>query len=330
MIRRLLLISVVAAVLVAAGVAFRFTAWRALAVAELERGAVVIETERGPIELARFGTTDPAILVLHGTPGGYDQVADLSETAIERGFQLLAISRPGYLRTPISVGRTPADQADSYVALLDAIGIDRVAVIGISGGGPSALQFAIRHPDRCWALVDLMGVSRARLADEKHPRQESDSPIFEFLFGTDFGGWLLSGVLQRNPERMLKTVVSDAAIRDRILADSARRDRFVALANSALKLPERRNTGVANDIRQFESLDIPELERITAPTLILHGTADVNVPLAMGERVAQRVRNAKLVTFPGADHFMVVSHSEDVFGALFAFLVAHAPHLPPE
>jgi len=59
--------------------------------------------------------------------------------------------------------------------------------------------------------------------------------------------------------------------------------------------------------------------------VVLHGTADANVPFAMGEMVAERVPGAKLVAFEGADHFMVVSHVEEVFAAMFSFLDTHAP-----
>ena len=70
--------------------------------------------------------------------------------------------------------------------------------------------------------------------------------------------------------------------------------------------------------------------RVTAPTLVLQGTADVNVPFAMGEMVAQRVPGAKLVAFPGADHFMVVSHVDEVFGAMLDFLTEVRGAGPPQ
>ena len=94
------------------------------------------------------------MLSVHGT-GGYDQRMGLE------GFRVLAPSRPGYLRTPISAGRTPREQADAYVALLDALSIDQVVVMGLSGGGPSSMAFAAAYPDRALALIALEAVSNS-------------------------------------------------------------------------------------------------------------------------------------------------------------------------
>ena len=69
------------------------------------------------------------------------------------GYRVLTPDRPGYLGTPIVNGGTPERQADLAAALLDTLGIDRVAVVGLSAGGPGAIQFAVRHADR----VDVVG-----------------------------------------------------------------------------------------------------------------------------------------------------------------------------
>jgi len=91
--------------------------------------------------------------------GGYDQGASLGEPFVEAGMGSIAISRPGYLRTPISVGRTAEQQADAIAALLDALALEQVAAHGISGGGPAAIHFAARHPDRITALLLTCAVS---------------------------------------------------------------------------------------------------------------------------------------------------------------------------
>ena len=66
------------------------------------------------------------------------------------------MSRFGYLRTPMPLDASPAAQADAHVCLLDALGIRQATVLGASTGGPSAMQMAIRHPDRVSALVLLV------------------------------------------------------------------------------------------------------------------------------------------------------------------------------
>ena len=123
---------------------------RSRARSRLRENSLLIDTARGVVETARRGA-GPTVLVLHGAAGGYDM--GLALRPHSRSFQTLSISRPGYLRTPLSAGRTAGEQADLTAALLDALELDQVAVMGASAGGPSAIEFALRYPQRCWALV---------------------------------------------------------------------------------------------------------------------------------------------------------------------------------
>ena len=111
----------------------------------------MVATARGPIEVAEVGS-GPAVLVVHGLPGDWRQARPVAEDLCGEA-RVLLVSRPGYGRTPLRSGRSPQDQADLYAALLDALGIERAVVLGISGGGPSAYAFAAAHPDRCDGLL---------------------------------------------------------------------------------------------------------------------------------------------------------------------------------
>lgn len=72
----------------------------------------------------------------------------LGDPFLAAGMGSISVSRPSYLRTSIDVGRTAAEQADAFAALLHTLNIKKVAAQGISGGGPCAIHFAARHPDR--------------------------------------------------------------------------------------------------------------------------------------------------------------------------------------
>ena len=127
----------------------------------------MIDTANGPIEYVVRGQgirgkrgvskaldgSRPVVLCLHGGFGGYDQGELIGSFLAHHDYVVVSPSRPGYLRTPISVGQTNAQQADAMVGLLDALGVSKVAVLGFSAGGPVAFEFALRHPDRTWALV---------------------------------------------------------------------------------------------------------------------------------------------------------------------------------
>jgi pimeloyl-ACP methyl ester carboxylesterase len=121
--------------------------------AEVDRR--VVPTEWGPVEYAERGSGEP-VLVLHGIFGGCDgglfTVCDLCP---ER--RVIAPSRFGYLGSSLPPNATPADQADALVALLDGLGIGEIDLIGISAGATSALQLALRHPEKVKHLVVLVG-----------------------------------------------------------------------------------------------------------------------------------------------------------------------------
>jgi pimeloyl-ACP methyl ester carboxylesterase len=109
------------------------------------------QTSFGTLEYALMGEGEP-MLIVHGAAGGFDQGMDMTGSMAGRGYRLIVPSRFGYLRSTMPDNPTTAMQADAYVQLLDHLGIDKVVVVGISAGGWSSLQFAIRHPERCRAL----------------------------------------------------------------------------------------------------------------------------------------------------------------------------------
>lgn len=163
MIKRLCLSALVLVSLAAAIIYFSYSSFRKERLGELESGSQLVETSRGPIEYQIFGDSGPYLLYAHGRPGGYDQGFSYP------GFRVLVPSRPGYLRTPLSVGRTPEEQAHAYAVLLDSLSIGQVFVLGISGGGPSAISFAALYPKRTVALVALAAVSQPIEPDEVEP-----------------------------------------------------------------------------------------------------------------------------------------------------------------
>jgi 2-hydroxy-6-oxonona-2,4-dienedioate hydrolase len=118
-------------------------------------GSRLAQTPCGPIEYAVAGEGPPVMLV-HGAGGGFDQGLEFGAPLVRNGLQIIAMSRFGYLRTPLPHDASPAAQADAHACLLDALGVSRAAVIGASAGAPSAMQFALRHPARCNALVLLV------------------------------------------------------------------------------------------------------------------------------------------------------------------------------
>ena len=92
----------------------------------------------------------------HGSGRGFDQGMAFAAPLAKQGIRVIAMSRLGYLRTPLPADSTAEAQADADVCLLDALKIRTAAVMGGSAGALSALQMAIRHPERVSALVLLV------------------------------------------------------------------------------------------------------------------------------------------------------------------------------
>lgn len=291
--------------------------WRHATETRLHAGSHVIDTRHGPIEFgddAGPGAADPAkppLLVLHGTGGGYavglvlGRAVAASSADGSPGPRVIAPSRPGYLRTPLSTGRTFTEQAAALTELLDALGIERAAIAGVSSGAPVAIQLALRDPARVERLVLWAAVtSRA------HPRV---ARITRGPLATNIGAWLTVRVIPATARMRLRR----GRIRDpRALATlSELGAAFFPLDLSA--------AGMRNDDTQVAALPDLALETLGMPTLIVHGTADRAVPFADATHAAQRIPAARLVPVRGGDHALSLV-SPEALHAIARFLVGRS------
>jgi len=136
-----------------------------LAEKELKTLGKVTHTELGTVEYLRQGK-GPAVVIVHGSPGGYDQFLTLGTLLSRYGYEVISVSRPGYLRTPLGKNKTPHQQAALIVALLSRLSIKRASIIGISGGGPAAISLAINYPERTSALILIAALSGQAFSNE--------------------------------------------------------------------------------------------------------------------------------------------------------------------
>jgi pimeloyl-ACP methyl ester carboxylesterase len=119
----------------------------------------LVDTANGPVQYSDEGE-DPPVLFIHGSPGGSDQGALMARFLLERGHRVIALSRPGYLGTPLTdANATPDVQAAMADALMDSSGIDQFALMCWSGGGPSSYRLAATRHDCVSALAAVAAVS---------------------------------------------------------------------------------------------------------------------------------------------------------------------------
>jgi pimeloyl-ACP methyl ester carboxylesterase len=275
----------------------------------LDAGSMVTNTAFGPMEYAVVGD-GPPVLVAHGIGGGYDQGLLVTHLIKDVPFKTISVSRFGYLRTPLGKYRTPEEQADAYAALLDKLGIDKVAMVGISAGGTSAVYFALRHPDRCWALVSVAGVTR-RL----DPKLSRSQKAFVALVNRDVGLWLLTSLAE---ERLYSIYNVPPGLRES-MADQPEKLKVIRAILFAFPMNYRR-AGFENDLANFPLIPDLPVERITVPTLAVHGTADSVVPLEHSRFLADNVPGARLLSIEGGGHLGIVTHKEQALTGTMEFL----------
>jgi pimeloyl-ACP methyl ester carboxylesterase len=119
------------------------------------------------LSFAEYGShTGPAIVWMHGTPGARRQIPlDARAYAVEHGLRIIGIDRPGIGSSTPYLYPNVLDWTGDLELLLDALGIDKVRVIGLSGGGPYALAAGVGLPDRVSGVGVLGGVAPTRGVD---------------------------------------------------------------------------------------------------------------------------------------------------------------------
>ncbi|MBN2046160.1 MAG: alpha/beta hydrolase [Anaerolineales bacterium] len=283
----------------------RFKQETETALRTLKTRSQVIETSAGPVEISIHGE-GPPVLVVHGAAGGYDQGEVQSEEFT--GVRYISVSRPGYLRTPLATGETPAAQADAMAAVLEALKIPQAAFIGTSMGGLVGLFFALRHPDRCSALVLISAVNAPIPGGLTHYTMLSP------LLSTDFLPWALL-----HPEALM---LIRPTLRKQIASNPDKINAINQLIQTVYPT-SLRVSGMMNDAHQIVSLDEIPLEAIRVPTLVIHGTADEVVPFDQGVRSAARIPDAQFLPVLEGTHYCVLTHLEMLRPAIIDFISKH-------
>jgi pimeloyl-ACP methyl ester carboxylesterase len=253
------------------------------------------QTRLGSIEHADHGD-GPAFIALHGGMGGFDQSLLLARALIAdpTSRRVIALSRPGYLGTPLVPGATPAEHADLYAALLDSLAIDRAVVAAVSAGGPTAIAFAARHPDRCAGLILISAASGRLDAPDYVIRRLRQCETVCRIPGL---ARLLAWLNGRNPEKAAARSIRDAGMLRRTLAHREAEPLMLDLQRSVFERLAERLPGTIADTLAFDALPPLPLDRISSPALIVHGESDSIVPFSHGQRSAHDI--------PGAEFFAV-------------------------
>ena len=255
-------------------------------VAAVERH--VVSTQWGAVEYAERGSGAP-VLVVHGIyqncVSGLFSVRDLFADR-----RVIAPSRFGYLGSSMPPNPTPAAQADAFAALLDALGIGQIDVVGLSAGTPSALQLALRHPEKVKHLAVLVG---------NLPGSPTAivQPSWTRRINRQFMMWALRTFAPSTTARLLSAVPKAFAV-------SSDDVRYVNEFIDTLfpMSPEGYNFDlfVSNaDVTNYN------LEAVSVPTLIAHTKDDQLASHEASQRAAERIPGARFVSLESGGHLML-------------------------
>ena len=194
-----------------------------------------------------------------------------------------------------------ADMADDLAGLLDALGIPRTHLLGLSMGGMIAQEFALRHADRLDRLV-LAGTGAAPARSAVDPIQ-----VWNWVKANDATGEVFGG-------QQFVSLFSTAFLRNH----EAVRDTAELLASNPYPMSPDAYGRQADAYRQFDALD--RLAAITAPTLVVVGEQDLLTPPWIAREVAEAIPGARFETVPGAGHMTPFEKPEEFNAIVDAFL----------
>ena len=253
--------------------------------------------------LGSVGFTDvgagPPVLFVHGSPGGWDQGELMTRFLVAAGLRVIAPSRPGYPGTALTdQTATPDAQSQMLAHLVESLGLDSFGIMCWSGGGPSSYRLAAEQPDRVTSLVAIAAVSKP----------------FTFVGGIDdsllagrLGPWLMKEMAKHSPKSLIKSTVGEEGDLSKeqlkelvgsIWDDETKRNFVLELSATVAG----RKEGLHNDHQQFPELGDLPLSSVAAPTLLVHGTADADVPPEYSDFALTQLPNAELLPIQDGTH----------------------------
>ena len=279
----------------------------------IANASMVVPSSQGAIEFKRAGS-GPAVLVVHGSGGGFDQGELVAQAVLGDSFQWIAPSRFGYLRSTFREGATFEDQARAYAHLLDTLGLDKVAVLALSHGGPSALLFAALFPERVSSLTLLScGVASSSGSEQAGANQKGD--MLTTIYKYDLLYWAASKLLRRHFIELMgadQTVVSSLTGQQRKVIDQV-----IDYMNPV----SPRSAGVVFDNRA--AMPNQRIAAIRAPTLIVHAKDDRLQLYRNAEFAAANIRGSRLVGFEKGGHLLIAVQQAAIQTYVQAFIRAN-------
>lgn len=257
------------------------------------------------------------LFYFHGFPGSRLEVMLLADRAIKKNIRLISIDRPGMGLSDFKKSRTLLEWPEDVVELADALGINKFAVEGISGGGPYAAACAYKIPERLTSCGIISGLASKDLEIEKKIKLFSVIRIFPWLFKLMMMFQSRGMKDLEKAEKNMKKALKKYPEADRKVLDNPQ---ILALfIRESAEAFRQGSKGAYHEGKIYANSWGFKLEDIS-PQLnvyIWHGDADKNVPIAMGRGMCKLIPNCEGKFYTGEGHYSTIfKYFEDMIDAL--------------
>ncbi|MHB8375730.1 MAG: alpha/beta fold hydrolase [Dehalococcoidia bacterium] len=296
--------------------------------AEAARGAagerprrehVIVLRDGRRLAYAEYG--DPAgkpVFFFHGYPGSRAEASLGDEAASGQQVRLIAPDRPGFGLSDFERRRTILDWPRDVAELADALGVERFAVAGISGGGPYAAACAYAIPERLTGAAIISGVGPFDVPGATEGMSRENRVVFWLARRapqlTRVPLFLMAQVVRRWPQRALRQMMKSMPEPDRrVLSDPAIGAAFIADAREAFRF------GIGAAVQEGAIYARSwgfRLEDIGVPVHLWQGGVDTNVPPAMGRYQAKAIPHCIATFYEDEGHLLGVTHMGEILAAI--------------
>jgi pimeloyl-ACP methyl ester carboxylesterase len=256
------------------------------------------------------------VFLLHGTPGSRLGPHPRAAVLHRLGVRLIAFDRPGYGKSDRMEGRRVADAATDVLAIADAYGLDKFAVVGRSGGGPHALACAARMPERLTKVAVLVGIApRGAVGLDWYDGMTQTNASEYIAAANGYEGLAAmteaaADAVRADPASLLASLQPDMPDPDRrVVADPGIRALLLKTYAEALRTSAY---GWIDDVLAFHLSWEFDPTSISIPVLLWHGAIDNLSPVSHAMWLANRIPSATVVVQAGASHFSALDVLPDI------------------